>query len=448
MCTSSPSSSDTEVPPSPDSQRQKPPPIARRRQRKFGFKKLAILAALAIVLVGCAHSASLPASWKLAGSEGTKGTEERTSYNAADLSTRTRPASVQDVAEAPAIAAQFPLQDNSTATPFPLAEPTFTLEPAATPTGAIINTRTPTASASPTATDTSTSTPTASASPTATSLPTATLTPTPTVTSQPEIKRVVIISIDGLRPDALELADTPTLDNLIARGAYSPSAQTVKPSFTLPGHVSMLDGVPPEKHGIVEALPCIGCRLTIGPTLFSVAHDAGLSTGIVAGKEKLNYLVLPNSIDKLFCADAHDMEVKDRAVELIEAGLPDVLFIHFPDTDRVGHAYGWMSSNQLQAVTFVDGMIGQIVAALDSRGYLNSTLLIVTADHGGHGKRHGDDSPVDRTIPWLAVGPGVPAGVTLTGQINTYDTAATALYALDLPIPEVWEGRPVLEVFQ
>jgi hypothetical protein len=51
------------------------------------------------------------------------------------------------------------------------------------------------------------------------------------------------------------------------------------------------------------------------------------------------------------------------------------------------------------------------------------------------------------TIPWLAVGPGVLAGVTLTRTITTYDTAATALHALGLPIPARWDGQPVQEIF-
>jgi hypothetical protein len=51
------------------------------------------------------------------------------------------------------------------------------------------------------------------------------------------------------------------------------------------------------------------------------------------------------------------------------------------------------------------------------------------------------------TIPWLAVGPGIPQGVTLTSHINIYDTAATAAYALNLPIPDRWDGRPVPELF-
>jgi bisphosphoglycerate-independent phosphoglycerate mutase (AlkP superfamily) len=165
------------------------------------------------------------------------------------------------------------------------------------------------------------------------------------------------------------------------------------------------------------------------------------------GKQKLHYLVLPNSVDKLFGGDVHDTTVKDWAVETIETSLPNILFIHFPDTDRVGHAYGWLSTNQLYAITFVDGLVGEVIAALEEGGYLNRTLLIITSDHGGHDRVHGDDFWQDRTIPWLAVGPGVPRGVTLNGPINIYDTAATTLHAFDLPIPEYWDGQPVLDIF-
>jgi len=283
--------------------------------------------------------------------------------------------------------------------------------------------------------------------PTATSQAVAHLAPTATITPPLAIKHVVIISIDGLRPDALDLAHTPNVDKLIARGAYSPRAQTIKNSVTLPSHASMVSGMVPAKHGILWGLPYIGWPGMNGPTLFNAAQDAGLNTAMVVGKEKLSYLVLPNSVDKIYCADAHDTEVKRQAVKMIQAGLPDILFVHFPDVDRVGHAFGWMSDNQLDAITFVDGLIGEMMAALEQGGYINSTLLIITADHGGHGFGHGDDSPLDRTIPWLAVGPKVPQGVILTRHINTYDTAATVLHALKVPIPENWDGRPVLEIF-
>lgn len=276
--------------------------------------------------------------------------------------------------------------------------------------------------------------------------PTLALTSTMPLTA--EIRHVVIISIDGLRPDALAQADTPHLDGLIARGAYSPNALTISLSETLPAHASMLGGMVAEKHGIMWGLPYMGWPGMNGPTLFSVAHDAGLSTAAVFAKEKLSYIALPGSVDRLFSLDSHDNEIKDQAVEFIQAGLPNVLFIHLPDTDRVGHEFGWMSQHQLWAVTYADSMVGEIVAALAGGGYLANTLLIVTADHGGHGCTNGDDSPEDRTIPWLAAGPGVPAGLAITGPVNVYDTAATAAYALKLSLPPVWDGRPVTEIFQ
>ena len=410
MTTSPSSSSESRVPMPSDPQRQKSTSNTRRLQSKFISKKLAILVTLLILLLSSANFVPVLALWTVTGSEETAGTIRIASYNPDNSFTQlTRPDPGHDPGH------------NITATLTTDVLPPLQIDiPASTPTP----------------------------SPTLPSLPTVTPTTTLTATLQSEIKHVVVISIDGMRPDALDLADTPTLDNLKAKGAFSPRAQTIDPSYTLPSHVSMLNGVLPKKHGIVEALPCIGCRLTIGPTLFSVAHDAGLSTGMAFGKQKLDYLVLENSVDKLFGADVHDTEIKDQAIEFIQEGLPNVLFIHLPDTDRVGHAYGWMSPNQLYAITFADGLVGEIVAALESEGYLSSTLLIITADHGGHGFKHGLACPEDMTIPWLAVGSGVPQGVALTTNINIFDTAATALYALELPIPEHWDGQPVLEIFE
>jgi predicted AlkP superfamily pyrophosphatase or phosphodiesterase len=270
-------------------------------------------------------------------------------------------------------------------------------------------------------------------------------TPTPVPCCQ--IEHVVIISIDGLRPDAWEQANTPTLDALRTAGAYSPSAQAVLPSVTLVNHASMLGGMSPEKHGIDWNIDAPELGKINGPTLFTVARDAGLTTAMVVGKPKLEHLVLPGSVDSYVYAGFLDTQVAAQARAVIQAGLPDILFIHLPDVDTAGHASGWMSPGQLLVIGNTDGLIGELVATLDAGQYLSKTLLIVTSDHGGVGTFHGTDSPEEITIPWLAVGPGVPAGVILQSDIVMYDTAATALHALNIPIPEVWDGRPVLEIF-
>ncbi len=137
----------------------------------------------------------------------------------------------------------------------------------------------------------------------------------------------------------------------------------------------------------------------------------------------------------------------DEALLVIEAGLPNILFIHLPDIDSAGHLSGWLLPGQLLALQTTDSLIGELMAALQAGDYLDNTLLIITSDHGGSGLTHGSSSPEDMTIPWLAVGPGVEAGLTLESNIVTYDTAATALYALNLAVPQVWDGQPVREIF-
>jgi hypothetical protein len=291
-------------------QREPSAQLVRPEQKTTAYKTLALFTVLLIGLLGYSNLA-LAAFWPPPEVDST--TDQYTQFDKKYPQPFSK-ATVILAADGP-----FRPEDVSDASLSPLPEPKIGPEPIATPTPAPVATE-PSAPA---------------------------LTSTSTISAEQEIKYVVIITIDGMRPDGMELADTPVLDRIRAKGVYFPNAQTVNPSFTLPAHVSMLNGVVPQKHGIVEALPCIGCRLTIGPTVFSQAHDVGLTTGMVFGKEKLNYLVLENSVDALFGIDAHDPDVKKEAIAIIEAGLPNVLFIHLPDTDRVGHEYRWMSPNYL-----------------------------------------------------------------------------------------------------
>lgn len=425
MSTLPSSNSIWEIPPPTGPHPQQPALIARRRRQGFFVGRRATLIVLAILVLGCLNFVTLSVFWTPIQGKEIEGSGWVAGSSPYQLSTSPlQPVLFQAIVEPPP----------------PTELPSFQYIPPS-----------PTATATPSATPTLAPTATPPATPTLappTSVPATVEVVALTTKPESKIEHIVIISVDGMGSDVFAAAEAPNMDKLIAGGAFSAHAQTVNMSETLPSHASMLSGMIPEKHGILWGVPYIGWPGMNGPTLFSVAHNAGLSTAMVFGKQKMNYIILPNSVDTCFCTDAHDPEIKDQAVKIIQAGLPDVLFIHFPDTDRVGHAFGWGSQNQLYAVNFADGLIGEIVTALENGAYLNNTLLIVTADHGGHGLRHGDDSPVDRTIPWLAVGPKVRSGVTLGSAINTYDTAATVLYALGLPIPEGWDGKPVLEIFQ
>src|SRR6266498_13043 len=64
------------------------------------------------------------------------------------------------------------------------------------------------------------------------------------------VDRVILFVVDGMRPEGVLQARTPAMHTLMERGAASLSAQTVLPSITLPTHMSMFHGVPPEVHGV------------------------------------------------------------------------------------------------------------------------------------------------------------------------------------------------------
>jgi hypothetical protein len=282
-----------------------------------------------------------------------------------------------------------------------------------------------------------------------TSIPTLTFTPTitpvPTETAGPAVRRVIILSIDGLRPDAIALAPMPNLMSLMQTSAFSLSAQTVEPSVTLVSHSSMLVGVCPSKHGVDwnDYIPQNGFAL--GTDLFDLAHAAGLQTVMFVGKEKLQQVTEPASLDRFVYVNDRDLVVMERLL----ADFPQdfgVLFIHFPLVDGMGHVYGWLSPEQLSVAIRADEALGQLLAELDARGLRGETLIIITADHGGHGTTHGSSMPEDMTIPWIASGPGIQPK-QLTTQIHTMDTAATAAFALGLPLPPEWDGVPVYEAF-
>jgi arylsulfatase A-like enzyme len=106
-----------------------------------------------------------------------------------------------------------------------------------------------------------------------------------------------------------------------------------------------------------------------------------------------------------------------------------------------------MSSTYLGTLTNTDEAVRRVLAALEDAGLRETTLVILTADHGGHGTTHGSDRPEDMTIPWIVNGPRVLPGTTLSGSIRNLDTPATALWALGLPVPSDMDGRAVVEAF-
>lgn len=262
--------------------------------------------------------------------------------------------------------------------------------------------------------------------------------PTPTPTPPP---RVALISIDGLRPDAVTETNAPNLVALAQRGAYSFTAQTVYPSTTLPGHASMMTGVEPTAHGITFDEYRETFQLS-SPTVFSLAHLAGKRAVVVVGKEKFKQLAVAGTTASYTCATRGDADVVNEAVTLLPLGF-DLLFVHLPQVDQTGHAKGWMSAEYLAQLQQTDEAVGRLLALLPL-----GTTVIVTADHGGQIRSHGTKDRLDMTIPWIIAGPRVVRRGVLSRPVRTVDTAATILGLLGIAPPTGVTGKLVSEAFE
>lgn len=301
-----------------------------------------------------------------------------------------------------------------------------------------------------------TDTPTA----TATLLPTATFTPPPTFTAttpptvtlvpaatpiSAAIKHVIIITYDGMRADAVEAAPMTNLLAMMQAGAYSLTARTINYAVTLPAHASMLSGMCQSKHGVGWDVTTYYKGYSKGVDIYDLAHAAGLKTVMIVNKEKLRQLAEPETTDVFKLVYGVEATIMNAAIEQISLGF-DLMFIHFGSPDNRGHKYGWMSNAQLKALRDGDATLATLLAALDQYGIRDSTLIIVTADHGGHDTSHVGDRLYDLQIPWVIYGPGVQHK-QLINPVSIMDTAPTVAYALELPIQSEWDGLPVYEAF-
>lgn len=296
--------------------------------------------------------------------------------------------------------------------------------------------------------------------PTVTSPPTVTFTTSPTITpvnistataaatEEPpssKIKRVIIITYDGLRGDAVTAAPMTNLMEMMRNGAYTTTARTINYSVTLPAHASMLSGLCQSKHGVDWDVTTYYKGYAKGVDIYDEAHAAGLKTVMIVNKEKLRQLAEPETTDVFKIVYGVEAEIMNAAIEQIPQGF-DLMFIHFGSPDARGHKYGWMGDAYLKALREGDAELGSLLVALDEYGIRDSTLVIVTADHGGHDRGHVGTMIEDLLIPWVAYGPGVQPG-QLIGPVSIMDTAPTVAYALELPLQMEWDGIPVYQAF-
>lgn len=233
-------------------------------------------------------------------------------------------------------------------------------------------------------------------------------------------------------------------------GAWTLEARVEGPTLTLPSHVTMVTGLPASTHGVTwnDSKPDRGS--VVADTLFDVVRRAGFKSALVYGKKKFQHFTRPGSPSDAIFVDGTAQDVAAAGVPFLRDRACALVMVHFAQGDAAGHDFGWgneakgspPSQELLESFRECDAGLGTLLEACRRSGW-ERTLVLVTADHGGHDKTHGSDDAQDVLIPWVAGGGLAEHVGELEGAVQSTDTAPTILRALGLSFPATIAGKPV-----
>src|SRR5258706_7525103 len=227
-------------------------------------------------------------------------------------------------------------------------------------------------------------------------------------TPPPKSRIVVVISLDGFPAYALEdpRLPIPTLRKLAREGAAATSMQPVNPTVTWPNHTAIVTGVDASEHQVLFngllTRPIGGSKTSIepwrdkdllvhSPTIYDVAHDAGLTTAqvdwvAIYGAKTITWQFpeIPNpdgAIERELIAAGtvtadqlrtfenssqvwQDQMWTDAAVGILEKHQPNLLLLHLLTLDDTNHEYCPISPASFTAIAYLDDKVKPILDAL------------------------------------------------------------------------------------
>jgi predicted AlkP superfamily pyrophosphatase or phosphodiesterase len=238
--------------------------------------------------------------------------------------------------------------------------------------------------------------------------------------------RVLLISIDGLLPSAYTNPappQAPALRALAAESSIADGVVGVLPSVTFPSHTTLVTGVLPAVHGVIDNRivdPEGASRgawfwyaaATRVPSLVDAARAQHLVTATInwpvtvggeadylvpefersphaEARQMLDALSTPGLLRSVEIARGRplpwpfDDETRaDIAIQVLTVYRPDLTLLHLLAVDGAQHLHGPGSPEAAAAVEDVDRHIARIIEALDRTGLRRTTVVAIVSDHG------------------------------------------------------------------
>lgn len=265
--------------------------------------------------------------------------------------------------------------------------------------------------------------------------------------------KVLVIGIDGVRPDVLEELDTPSIDALRAAGAYAGDVQSQAQTISGAAWSSILTGVWPGKHGVTSndfhgndyaTYPDFLTRLeNLEPEFgtFAVVDWPPLGTEASGGP------LIGDGIDAKLAFDGDEAGYRTAdslsvaaAIRYLRNQDPDAAFVYIGYPDLAAHEHGARAPEYRAAIEIADAQVGQLLAALRDRPTFTHEdwLILIVTDHGHRDEGgHGGTTPDERGVFYLASGPSASRGFDTPP--NLVDVAVTAMAHLGIQLRSSWD---------
>ncbi|XP_063613826.1 venom phosphodiesterase 2-like [Penaeus indicus] len=211
---------------------------------------------------------------------------------------------------------------------------------------------------------------------------------------------LILVSMDGFKPEYLSRGKTPTILALANRGVRSPYMKPSYPTATIPNHYTIATGMYPPAHGIVANKfydPVFDAEFRIGsaPESFKKRYWGGEPIWKTAENQGLRagtYYWPGSEVDgnqpSYWFRYNESIPFEDRVeqvlawLDLPPAQRPQFLTLYMHEPDRTGHNFGPAAPEVDEMLTRVDSIIRLLVDGLEKRKLFSCTNLIILSDHG------------------------------------------------------------------
>ena len=270
-------------------------------------------------------------------------------------------------------------------------------------------------------------------------------------TVKKDTDHIIILAFDGWGASSFDAAEMPFLKSILPESAWTLHKRSILPTSSACNWASMFKGAGPEAHGYIAwdtRAPAFDVtdkdEKGSFPSLFSVFRNTfpEREMGYLYQWEGMKYIFDMDDFDytKQFDISVAGSDAMKDAVSYIKDKSPSLALFVWDYPDKIGHTVGWYTDEYMKELSHIDSIIEAIFNSCIEAEIIDNTLFVITSDHGGHDKTHGQANMLDLETPFILYGKKVLAG-EIKDPFMQYDVASVLADYLFLEQPKGWRGK-------